>query len=167
MAGVCNIGYSTRLLKKSSAIERSNKGGFRSGVPFTDSFKSQIAALELDLPPACECARRAHHAERKKTQSGFGVSSLSGFRRRNVEIRGPFNAKVRHIDQIDLYPPETAHLRAQKKLSAGRAQSTAMARGVLHWSNAAQMAWMRPPTQGLFRPPVGGAQRGGQRCLSP
>ena len=32
MAGVCNIGYSTRLLKKSSAIERSNKGGFRSEV---------------------------------------------------------------------------------------------------------------------------------------
>jgi hypothetical protein len=42
-----------------------------------------------------------------------------------------------------------------------------VAHGVLHCSNAAQMTWMRPPTQGLFRPAVGGAQRGGQRCLSP
>ena len=61
MAGVCNIGYSTRLLKKSSAIERSNKGGFRSRCSFTDSFKSQIAALELDLPQTSETARGAHH----------------------------------------------------------------------------------------------------------
>ncbi len=62
-------GYGTRLLKKSSAIERSNKGGFRSGVPFTDSFKSQIAALELDLPQTSETAREAHHV-RARMNSG-------------------------------------------------------------------------------------------------
>ena len=34
------------------------------------------------------------------------------------EIRGPFNAKVRHIDQNDPVPPETAHPGSPIELSA-------------------------------------------------
>ena len=69
LSGACNICYRNRLLKVNSAIERSNKGGFRSRCSFTDSFKSQIAALELDLPQTSETAREAHHV-RARMNSG-------------------------------------------------------------------------------------------------
>ena len=39
------------------------------------------------------------------TPAVFGVSSSSGFRRRNLEIWGLSAANSRPIDQIDLYPP--------------------------------------------------------------
>ena len=47
------------------------------------------------------------------TPAVFGVSSSSGFRRRNVEIWGPSAANVTPFDQIDLYPVKRLILRAQ------------------------------------------------------
>ena len=72
MAGVCNIGYSTRLLKKSSAIERSNKGSFRSESILALSVQSQIGALELDLPPTPD--RRALLAHTLITSLTYSVT---------------------------------------------------------------------------------------------
>ena len=58
MAGVRNMDNRTRLLKESSAIERSNKGGFRSGSILALSPKSQVGTLELDLPPQLQRATK-------------------------------------------------------------------------------------------------------------
>ena len=68
-----------------------------------------------------------------KTQSRFGVSSSSGFRRRNVEIRGPFNAKLRHIDQIDLYPLKRLILGPQSSSQLIELEQLIIGRGVLWW----------------------------------
>ena len=103
----------------------------------------------------------------KKTQSGFGVSSLSGFRRRNVEIRGPFNAKLSHMVQNDPVPPETAHPGSPIELSADRAGTAGGGRGCCAGSLWPEMAWMSPPWARAFRTPVEGARLGGRRRLSP
>ena len=78
-----------------------------------DSTKVNLTPCELDLPPTCERAKRAHYAGALLTPAVFGVSSSSGFRRRNVEIWGLSAANVTPFDQIDLYPVKRLILRAQ------------------------------------------------------
>ena len=167
MARVCNIGYSTRLLKKSSAIERSNKGGFRSEVFFSYFSKKPNRRPGARSALGLRVRSEGTPSGPSKTQSRFGVSSSSGFRRRNVEIRGPFNAKVRHIDQIDLYPLKRLILGAHNRAPADRAGTAGGGRGCCAGSLWPEMAWMSPPWARAFRTPVEGARLGGRRRLSP
>ena len=113
MARVCNIGYSTRLLKKSSAIERPNKGGFRSESILALSVQSHIGALELDLPQL-QRVMTGHTVRVLQDALGFGVfSGSTGFLTPNLEIWTISSSFASPIDQIDLYPVKRLILRAQ------------------------------------------------------
>ena len=67
------------------------------------------------------------------TPAVFGVSSSSGFRRRNLEIWGLSAANSTPIDQIDPVPPETAHPGSPIELSADRAGYSWRRSWVLWW----------------------------------
>ena len=97
MARGSNFCCRSRALKKSSGIERPNKGGFRSGRVFADSPQSQTDALELDLPSTCEGPRRAHrmrHQEHPRFWSFWLERILPKKRSRDSR---PVNAKVRPL----------------------------------------------------------------------
>ena len=90
----------------------------------------------------------------------FGVSSSSGFRRRNIEIWSLSATNVRHIDQIYLYPLKTAHSECQPVSLSRRVDDLKMATAVLCWLAAAadgmdESAWAR-----AFQTPCRGRSQG-------